>query len=153
MKTTRNDEEGYFEYSGIGRVYDDGKVQVFGRDGDGDTIIDPDTFYRDEDDYDTGDSYRKPGMPYVQLRRSRKEVIFARSMSVIQLAMLAWLVIGYPVTFGFRDGTSSALAVLFAALGLYLVWDLFRKKKSRFATEENGRGATSLFDFQWHGRI
>lgn len=151
MNTIRNDDEGYNEYPGIGRVYDNGKVQFFGPDGK--TVLDPDTYYRGEDDYDTGGSYRKPGMPYVQLRRSSKEVIFSRAVLVVQFLMLAWLIVGYPLVFGPDSAVNAVLAVFFSAFGIYLVWDIFKKKMSPSATEESGRRATSLFDFQWHGRI
>lgn len=150
MKTSRNDEEGYFEYSGIGRVYDNGKVQVFGPDG---KMLEKRTYYQGEDDYDTGSSYRKPGMDFVQLRRSRKEVIISRAVVVVQLLMLAWLIVGYPLVFGPDSAVSAVLAVIFSVFGIYLVWDLFKKKMSPSATEESGRRATSLFEFQWHGRI
>lgn len=74
------------------------------------------TYFRNTHDYDHGWAFRKPGMDYTQIRRSKKQVFFAR-LSLVMMGAL--LVLVYPFAAAlFLAGNVPNIVAILGVLGV-----------------------------------
>jgi hypothetical protein len=112
-----------------------GKVGLFSPDG---------TYFIDGDDYDHGWVWRKPGMGYSQIRRSKAKTFFKRAETVWMVALAA---VVFPVFLGVTFVLSGNLMF---ALPAYLVVQCGAAALTIWWVHDRDR---SLFEYVWFGRL
>lgn len=119
------------------RLYANGELEI---------VLDDGTYFRNENDYDHGFSYKYPGMKHARVRRGKTDTFLMRSLALMFAFLSGSCAVGLPLYYLLYEPSWWLIGVLFGAAHVGLLWSLFKRKLG-------GPEGPTMFQYAWNGDL